>query len=95
MDDFAARFADLLENFALKVRSLTVDRAAKAITILSLALPLSVLALMALVFLFMTLHGALAVPLTDAGAYGVLAGLFAAGGALAWRKRISEPEDQA
>ena len=94
MEEFPARFADLLESFAVKSRSLTVDRASKAITIASLVLPLLVLALMAVVFLFMTIHGALAIPLTDAGAYGVIAGLFGIGGALVWQKRTSEPEDE-
>lgn len=59
----------------------------------SLAAPLLVLALLTLVFMFMTIHGALAIPLTSAGAFGVLAGLFAVGGALAWRKRSQKPEE--
>ncbi len=72
---------------------MTVDRIARVVTMASLALPLLVLALLTVVFLFMTIHGALAIPLTDAGAYGVLAGLFAIGGAFAWQKRTATPED--
>ena len=72
---------------------MTVDRIARGVTMVSLALPLLVLALLTVVFLFLTIHGALAIPLTDAGAFGVMAGLFALGGALAWRRRSHQPED--
>lgn len=94
MEDFPTRLADLLEGFATKVRALTVDRATKAVTLISMAIPLVVFALLAVVFLFMTIHGALAIPLTDAGAHAVMAGLFAVGGVLLWRKRTREPEDE-
>ena len=94
MEDFPTRLADLLESVATKVRSLTVDRASKAITLTAMALPVAVFGLLAIVFLFMTIHGALAVPLTDAGAYGVIVGLFVIGGALLWRKRNETPEDE-
>lgn len=93
MEDFPTRLADLLESTTTRVRALTVDRASRGITIAALALPLVVFALLAVVFLFMTLHAALAVPLTDAGAYGVIAGLFGLGGALLWRNRDKEPEE--
>jgi hypothetical protein len=93
MEDLPRRLAELLETVAGRIRAMTIDRVAKGVTIASLALPLLVLALLTVVFLFMTIHGALAIPLTDAGAFGVLAGLFALGGALAWRKRTDEPED--
>jgi len=72
---------------------MTVDRIARGVTMVSLALPLLVLALLTVVFLFLTIYGALAIPLTDAGAFGVMAGLFALGGALAWRRRSHQPED--
>jgi hypothetical protein len=93
MEELPRRLAELLETVATRVRAMTVDRIARAVTMASLALPVLVLALLAVVFLFMTIHGALAIPLTDAGAYGVLSGLFAIGGALAWRKRSNPPED--
>jgi hypothetical protein len=94
MEDLPRRYADLLEGIATKVRSLTVDRVHKAITIASLTLPLAVLALLAVIFLFLTLHLALAIPLGDAGAYGVLGGVFVVAGAFAWRKRTAIPKDQ-
>ncbi len=92
MEDLATRFADLLESTALKVRSMTVDRARKGITIAALAIPTVVFALFAVVFLFMTIHSALAIPLGQWGAYAVEAGLFLVAGVLVWAKRIPKEE---
>ena len=91
MPEFATKLADFLESIAVKARALTVDRANRAIVIAGLGLPITVLVLLAVVFLFMTIHGALAVPLGDAAAFGIMAGLFAAAGALVWGRRNKEP----
>lgn len=93
MEDLPRRLAELLETVATRVRAMTIDRIARIVTIASLAAPLLVLAILTLIFMFMTLHGTLAIPLTSAGAFGVLAGLFGIGGALAWRKRSQKPEE--
>lgn len=93
MEDLPRRLAELLETVATRVRSMTIDRVARVVTAASLAIPLVVLALLTIIFLFMTIYGALAIPLTSAGAFGVLAGLFAVGGVLAWRKRSPDSED--
>lgn len=93
MEDLPRRLAELLETVATRIRSMTIDRVARVVTAASLAVPLLVLALLTVVFLFMTIYGALAIPLTSAGAFGVLAGLFTVGGALAWRKRSPDSED--
>lgn len=90
MENFAIRFADLLEETATKIRALTVDRAEKAVRITAIAIPTAVFALLAVVFLFMTLHAALAVPLGSAAAHAIIAGLFAVGAALLWSKRIQD-----
>ena len=92
MENLATRFADLLESTALKARALTVDRAAKAIRIVTLAIPAAVLGLLAVIFLFMTIHEALAIPLGSAAANAIIAGLFAIGGGLLWSKRDSQEE---
>ncbi|MGH8875386.1 MAG: hypothetical protein ACRDVM_09085, partial [Acidimicrobiia bacterium] len=72
---------------AQRLRALTVDRVARIINIASLGLVVATLGVLAVVLLFMTIHGALAIPLGRAGAFGVLGGLFLVGGALLWRKR--------
>ncbi len=92
MENFATRFADLLESTAIKARALTVDRASNAIRIVTLVFPTIVFALLAIVFLFMTIHEALAIPLGSAAAHAIIAGLFAVGGAFLWAKR--DPQDE-
>lgn len=94
MDEFATRFADLLENTATRIRALTADRAATAIRAIALGLPAAVLGVLAIVFLFMTIHGALAIPLGSGGAFGVLAGVFLLAGWLLWRKRAQIGEEE-
>lgn len=93
MDELPRKLAELLETVATRVRALTIDRIARGVTMASLAVPIVVLAILTVVFLFMTIHGALAIPLTSAGAYGVMSGLFVIGGAFAWRKRSQNSED--
>jgi protein-S-isoprenylcysteine O-methyltransferase Ste14 len=92
MEDLAPRFAELLESSAAKVRALTVDRARRGITITSLAIPALVLGGFAVVFLFMTIHSALAILVGQWIAYAIEAGLFGVGGALLWTKRIPKEE---
>lgn len=90
MEDFPARLAALLESTAAKARALTVDRAANTIRLTTLGLVAAAFGLMAMVFLFMTIYGALEIPLGDWGAYGVLAGLFVIVGVFMWVKRPKE-----
>ncbi|HEY5650982.1 MAG TPA: hypothetical protein VIW46_06000 [Acidimicrobiia bacterium] len=92
MENFATRFADLLESTAIKARALTVDRASNAIRIVTLVFPTIVFALLAIIFLFMTIHKALAIPLGSAAAFAIIAGLFAIGGVFLWSKR--DPQDE-
>jgi uncharacterized membrane protein HdeD (DUF308 family) len=87
VEDLATRFAELLESSATKVRSMTVDRARSAVTLVSLALPLTVFAIFAGVFLFMTIHTTLAILVGQWGSYAIQAGLFLIAGALIWVKR--------
>lgn len=87
MDDFPVKLAAFLESTATKVRSLTVDRAAKAIRLTTLGIIAAAFAFMALIFLSLTIYGALEIPLGEWGAYAVLAGLFIVAGVLLWAKR--------
>jgi hypothetical protein len=87
MDDFPTRLAEFLESTAAKARALTVDRAANAVRMTTLGIIAAAFGFMALVFLMLTIYGALEIPLRDFGALGVLAGLFVIGGMLLWAKR--------
>ena len=91
MEDFPVRFADLLESIATKVRSLTVDRVRKWIRVSSLGLVAATLGMMALVFLLLTIYGALAIPLGPDGAFGALGALFLVGGLILWSRRSKNP----
>lgn len=95
MDEFATRFADLLENTTIKIRSLTVDRFDRAIKVTGLGIVAVTLALVAIVYLIRAIFQAVAVPLGVLGAYAFFGGLFVLGGALMWalRKRESKEDD--
>lgn len=90
VEDLSSRFADLLESTATKVRSFTVDPLRRVITIVGLAVPALVFGVFAIVFLFMTVHTALAIPLGQWGAYAVEAGLFGVIGLFMWMKRTAK-----
>jgi hypothetical protein len=95
MEEFATRFADLLENTTLKVRSLTIDRFDKAIKVTALGIVAFTLGLIAIIYLIRAIFQAVAVPLGVLGAYALFGGLFVLGGAFLWaiRKRESKEED--
>ena len=87
MQDYAARFADLLEQVALKIRAMTIDRIARVIKLTGLGILAGALALTALVFLVWTIFGALEIPLTTAGAFAVFGVLLAVAGGILWFQR--------
>lgn len=87
MEELAAKFADFVESIANKIRELTVDRVARGIRLTGLGILAATLAFSSLLFLLLTIFGALEIPLTTAGAYGVLAAIFFGGGLYLWMKR--------
>jgi hypothetical protein len=87
MQDYAARFADLLEQVALRIRAMTIDRIARAIKLTGLGILAAALALTALVFLVWTIFGALEIPLTTAGAFAVFGVVLAIAGGILWFQR--------
>ena len=87
VDELPVRFADLLESIASRVRALTIDRVRKWIRVSALGLVAGTLGMMAVVFLLLTIYGALAIPLGSDGAFGVLGALVLAGGTFLWIRR--------
>ena len=87
MQEYAARFADLLEQVAQKVRALTIDRIARLIKLTGLGILVATLGFTALIFLLWAIFGSLEIPLTTAGAFAVVAIPLIAGGAYLWFKR--------
>ena len=90
MEEYAARFADLLEQVATRVRSMTVDRIAKGIHLGGLGILAATLAFVGLAFLIYALFGALEIPLTTAGAWAAFATVFVAVGTYLWLKRTEK-----
>jgi hypothetical protein len=87
VDDFPARFADFLETVATRIRSLTVDRVNRWIRLSSLGMAATTLGLLALVFLVLSIYGALAIPLGSDGAFGVLGLVVLIFGIIVWSNR--------
>lgn len=87
MQEYAARFADLLEQVATKVREMTIDRIAHAIKLTGLGILAAALALTAVAFLVWTIFGALEIPLTTAGAFAVFGVVLAVAGGIMWFQR--------
>ncbi|MEE8375479.1 MAG: hypothetical protein V3S26_04075 [Acidimicrobiia bacterium] len=90
MQEYAIRFAELLEQVAQKVRAMTVDRVAYGIKLTGLGILALTMAFTALIFLLWAIFGALEIPLTTAGAFAVLGALLVGVGAYLWFKRIEE-----
>lgn len=89
MDEFPTRFADFLESIALKIRAMTVDRVARVVKLSAMGMVAATLGIMAVVFLLLTIYGALAIPLGPDGAFAVLGLILLIGGMLMWRRRRS------
>lgn len=87
MHEYAAKFADFLEQVATRVRAMTVDRIARVIKITGLGIVAAALALTAVVFLLWTIFGALEIPLTTAGAFAVFGAVLAVAGGILWFRR--------
>lgn len=87
MEEYARRFADFLEEIALRIRALTVDRISRYITLGGLGIITVSLGLVTLIFLLWAVFGALEIPLTTAGAFAVLGVVFVAAGAIIWFMR--------
>ena len=90
MHEYAIKFAKLLEQAALKVRTLTIDRVAYGIKLTGLGILTLTMAFTALIFLLWAIFGALEIPLTTAGAFAVLGALLLGVGGYLWFKRIDE-----
>jgi hypothetical protein len=88
MEDLARRFADILEQIAVKVRSLTVDRVARGIRLTGLGILAATLGFSAVLFLFLAIFGALEIPLTTAGAFAVFGVVLIAVGSYLWIKKV-------
>ena len=88
----SARIADLLELIATKVREMTVDRAAVAITWVAVGLVLLAAIAMAVFWLLVGIFRALGTLMGMETAYVVVGVILIIGGAIVWIKRY--PQDR-
>lgn len=89
---FSARIADLLELIATKVRELTVDRAAVAITWTAVGLLLFAAVSMAIFWLLVGIFRALGALMGTEVAYAVVGAALILVGAIVWIRRY--PQDR-
>ncbi|MEX1134083.1 MAG: hypothetical protein WED83_04480 [Acidimicrobiia bacterium] len=87
MEDYAAKFAEFLEQVATRIRSVTVDRVARGIRLTGLGILAFTLGFTAVLFLLFAIFGALEIPLTTAGAFALVGALFVGFGTYLWIKR--------
>jgi hypothetical protein len=103
VEDFPTKIADYLESTTERVRALTVDRAARVLTILALGLLVATLGGLAFIYFLvglMRIAGELVRKVCDCElsmeiAYAIVGGLFLAVGAFLWSKRTARPTEEA
>ena len=95
MEDFLKRIPELLEQLAQKIRGMTVDPAAKILTVIAAALIAAMMVTIALVFLFVGLFRILGDLVNDMElAYAIVGGVFLILGLLLWSKRITKSTEE-
>lgn len=93
MNDYPTQIADLLENTAGKVRSMTVDRVAGWAKWTGVGIVATLLGLVLTIFLTVGLVRLLAGLVSMQWAYTIIGGLFVVIGMFLWRLRL--PRDSA
>lgn len=88
MDNFPTRIADLLEEFAARVRSLTVDRVAGWAKWAGVGIFAALIGLVLAIFVVVGLTRLLGELVGMEWAYTIIGGLFVVAGAFLWRRRL-------
>jgi hypothetical protein len=86
--DLPAQIADLLEDIAGKIRSMTVDRAENAITWTALGLILFMIGILGVIWLLVGLFRAFGELVGQEVAYAITGGILIVVGALVWMRRF-------
>ncbi len=95
MEDFLKRIPELLERLTQKIRGMTVDPAAKALTVAAVALIAGMMVIIALVFLFVGLFRILGDLVNDVElAYAIVGGLLLILGLLLWSRRHTKSTEE-
>jgi protein-S-isoprenylcysteine O-methyltransferase Ste14 len=94
MDDYATKLADLLEEIAQRVRSMTVDRVEKAAKWTAIGIVVAMLALLLFIFVLIGLFRILGTLMPIEWAYFIIGGIFVVVGVFLWRSRRPNPEEE-
>jgi hypothetical protein len=94
MNDYPTQIADLLENFANKIRSMTVDRVAGWAKWTGVGIVATLLGLVLAIFLTVGLVRLLAGLVGMQWAYTIIGGLFVVVGMFLWRLRLPREASQ-
>lgn len=94
MDDYASKLADLLEEIALRVRSMTTDRIEKGAKWTAIGIVVAMLALLLIIFVLIGLFRILGTLMPVEWAYTILGGIFIIIGAFLWKTRRPDPEEE-
>lgn len=90
--DYPAQIADFLEALAVKIRSLTVDRAENAVTWTALGLILAFIAILGVVWLLVGFFRAFGELVGQEVAYAITGGILILVGALVWMRRFPDED---
>ncbi len=90
--DYPARIADLLEDLATRIRSMTVDRASVAVTWTAIGIVAATAAVLALIWVLVGFFRALGTLIGQELAYAVVGGILLIVGVLVWVKRFPDEE---
>ncbi len=90
--DYPAKIADLLEDLATRIRSMTVDRASVAVTWTAIGIVAATAAVLALIWVLVGFFRALGTLIGQELAYAVVGGILLIVGVLVWVKRFPDEE---
>ena len=90
--DYPAQIAEFLEGLAIKIRSMTVDRAENAVTWTALGVLLASIFLLAVIWLLVGFFRAFGALVGQEVAYAITGGILIIVGALLWMRRFPDEE---
>lgn len=92
--DYPSQIADFLEQLAVKIRSMTVDRAENAVTWTALGVVLAMVGFLVVLWLLVAYFRALGALVGQEIAYAITGGILIIVGALLWIRRFPDGDQR-